>query len=341
MAETKKNAPGSPKSPGSSTSEAPSIVPAGKPVPVELRPTASTFSLGSEIKEEGVFASLISSVRDTFFPEKLPPLVLESKPIYVADPMANAKMSPKSIATSVAFYAVVILLIALLIKNHVQIAAPAPKNLITLNAPPPPLPPAKDIMGGGGGAHDVAPVTQGRLPKFATEQIVPPKAPPTIPPKLAVEPTVVMQPNLKMATSNLPNLGMPNAPAAAVGSLGTGSGGGIGSGNGNGVGPGSGGNMGGGVYHIGGGVRPPSVLYSVDPEFSEEARKAKFSGNVLVDLIVDENGMPSHVRVARGVGMGLDEKAVEAVRQYKFKPATKDGKPVKVELSIDVNFQIF
>ncbi len=99
--------------------------------------------------------------------------------------------------------------------------------------------------------------------------------------------------------------------------------------------------MGGGVYHIGGGVRPPSVLYSVDPEFSEEARKAKFSGNVLVDLIVDENGQPSHVRVARGVGMGLDEKAVEAVRQYKFKPATKDGKPVKVELSIDVNFQIF
>jgi protein TonB len=255
--------------------------------------------------------------------------------------MANAKMSPKSVGTSIAFYAVLILLIALLIRNHVQLSAPQPKTMISLNAPPPPLPPAKDVMGGGGGAHDVAPVTQGRLPKFATEQIVPPKAPPTIPPKLAVEPTVVMQPNLKMATSNLPNLGMPNAPSATVGSLGTGSGGGIGSGNGNGVGPGSGGNMGGGVYHIGGGVRPPSVLVSVDPEFSEEARKAKFSGNVLVDLIVDEQGNPSHVRVARGVGMGLDEKAVEAVRQYKFKPATKDGKPVKVELSIDVNFQIF
>jgi protein TonB len=344
MAEIKKIVPGSP---GSPTPAAPNPAvaapaPVGGPAAVQLRPvTDTTFHLTSEIKEEGVFASLISSFRDAFFPEKLPPLVLQSTPIAVVDPMANAKMSPKSVGTSIAFYALLILLIALLIRNHVQLSAPVPKTLISLNAPPPPLPPAKDVMGGGGGAHDVAPVTQGKLPKFATEQIVPPKAPPTIPPKLAVEPTVVMQPNLKMATSNLPNLGMPNAPSATVGSLGTGSGGGIGSGNGNGVGPGSGGNMGGGVYHIGGGVRPPSVVYSVDPEFSEEARKAKFSGNVLVDLIVDENGQPSHVRVARGVGMGLDEKAVEAVRQYKFKPATKDGKPVKVELSIDVNFQIF
>jgi len=60
-----------------------------------------------------------------------------------------------------------------------------------------------------------------------------------------------------------------------------------------------------------------------------------------VYLIVDEKGMPTHVRVVRGVGMGLDEKAVEAVRQYRFKPGTKDGKPVPVDLYIDVNFQIF
>ena len=134
---------------------------------------------------------------------------------------------------------------------------------------------------------------------------------------------------------------MPNAPSATVDSLGTRSGGNIGSGKAKGVGPSSGGTTGGGVYHIGGDVLPPSVLYSVDPEFSEEARKAKFSGNVRVSLIVDENGQPTNVRVARGVGMGLDERAVEAVRQYKFKPATKDGKPVKVALSVDVNFQIF
>jgi protein TonB len=301
----------------------------------------SPVNISGEIKEEGVFTSLVSSFRDVFFPEKLPPLVLESTPIAVPDLMAT-KMSPKSVGLSVAFYAVVIFLIALLIRNHVNLAPKVIQTtLVNLNAPPPPIPPAAEKMGGGGGAHEVAPVTKGNLPKFDTKQIVPPKAPPTIPPKLAVEPTVVVQPDLKMATTNMPNLGMPNAPSAAVGSLGNGSGGGIGSGNGNGVGPGSGGNMGGGVYHIGGGVRPPTVIYSVDPEFSEEARKAKFSGNVLVDLIVDENGMPSRVHVVRPIGMGLDEKAVEAVRQYKFKPAMKDGKPVKVELSVDVNFQIF
>ncbi len=300
----------------------------------------NTVHLSGEIKEEGVFASLVSSFRDVFFPEKLPPLVLESTPIAVPDRMAT-KMSPQSVGLSISFYALLILLFALLIKNHVNLAPKVIPVVISLNAPPPPIPPAADKIGGGGGTHDVAPVTKGALPKLAQQQIVPPKAPPTIPPKLAVEPTVVVQKDLKMANVDMPNFGMPNAPAATVGSLGTGSGGGIGSGNGNGIGPGSGGNIGGGVYHIGGGVRPPSVIYSVDPEFSEEARKAKFSGNVLVDLIVDEQGMPSHVRVARGVGMGLDEKAVEAVRQYKFKPATKDGKPVKVELTVEVNFQIF
>ena len=300
----------------------------------------TTVHLSGEIKEEGVFASLISSFRDVFFPEKLPPLVLESKPIAVPDRMAT-RMSPQSLGLSITFYALLILLIAVLLKNHVHLGPPVKQTIITLDAPPPPLPPAADKIGGGGGTHDLAPVTKGELPKLAQQQIVPPKAPPTIPPKLAVEPTVVVQPDLKMANTNMPNFGMPNAPSATVGSLGTGSGGGIGSGNGNGIGPGSGGNTGGGVYHIGGGVRPPSVIYSVDPEFSEEARKAKFSGNVLVDLIVDEQGLPSHVRVARGVGMGLDEKAVEAVRQYKFKPATKDGKPVKVELTVEVNFQIF
>jgi len=95
------------------------------------------------------------------------------------------------------------------------------------------------------------------------------------------------------------------------------------------------------VSHIGGSVKPPIVTHRVDPQFSEQARQAKFSGSVLVYLWVDEHGNPSHVRVVQGVGMGLDEKAVEAIRQYKFKPATRDGEPVKVDLYVKVNFQIF
>jgi protein TonB len=306
-----------------------------------LPPASDAPHVATELEEEGVFHSLISSFRDVFFPAKLPPLVLESKPIYVADPMAT-KMSRSSIAGSVVFYGVLILLIWIVIKNRKQIIAPAKTAFTQLEvpSPPPPLAPKAEKIGGGGGQKGPTPVTQGHLPKLAQQQIVPPKAPPLIQPKLAVEPSVIVQPNLKMADNKMPDLGVPNSNLKGF-SMGNGNGSGIGSGNGSGIGPGSGGNTGGGPMHVGGSVRPPSVLSSVEPEFSEEARKAKFSGNVQVYLWVDENGNPSHVKVVRGVGMGLDEKAVEAVRQYKFRPAMQNGKPVKVDLYIDVNFQIF
>jgi len=204
----------------------------------------------------------------------------------------------------------------------------------------PPVRPRMEAMGGGGGQHDLGPVTQGRLPKLAQVQLVAPKAPPMIAPKLAVEPSVVVQPDLKMATNSMPSIGAPNSSLKGF-SMGDGSGSGLGSGFGNGMGPGSGGNVGSGLFHVGGGVLAPVVITAVDPEFSEEARKAKFSGSVEVYLIVDEMGRPVNVRVARGVGMGLDEKAVEAVKQYRFKPAMRNGKPVKVDLYVDVNFAIF
>ncbi len=92
--------------------------------------------------------------------------------------------------------------------------------------------------------------------------------------------------------------------------------------------------------HVGGSVRPPTALNSVAPGFTDDARKAKFEGTVRLYLWIDKNGLPSHIRVIRGVGMGLDEKAVEAAQQYRFKPATRKGKPVKVDLYIDVNFQL-
>jgi len=168
---------------------------------------------------------------------------------------------------------------------------------------------------------------------------VPPKATPLQEPKIAVVPTIDVQPDLKMATP-LPQIGMTNAPAVGV-SMGDGDGSGIGSGSGNGMGPGSGGNTGGGVREVGGGVSAPVEIYKVDPEFSEEARKAKLSGSVFVNLWVDQSGKPTHVRVLRGLGMGLDEKAVEAVKQFRFKPAMENGKPVTVELNIEVTFHIF
>ncbi len=295
--------------------------------------------LSVEIKEQGVFGSLISSVRDAFFAPKLPPLVLQSKPVAVPDRMAS-KRSPASTAFAIGAHVLIILLVALFIASQVNVISPAKKNVAAvLAAPPPPIAPKLEQIGGGGGQHDLAPVSKGRLPDFTQKQLVAPKAPPTDAPKLAVVPTVVVQKDLNLANNQMPNLGMPNSTLRGV-SLGNGTGTGIGSGNGSGIGPGSGGNTGGGVMHIGGGISRPVVLYQVEPEFSEEARKAKFSGSVTVYLYIEPDGTPSHVRVVQGVGMGLDEKAVEAVRQYRFKPAMKDGKPVRVDLYVAVNFQI-
>ncbi len=293
----------------------------------------------------GPFASLVQNFRDAFFPEKLPPLVLESKPIAVANPM-DVKRDPKTVATAVVAHALIFLLIFWISSRVIKkvIATPPKVNTISFDVPPP-QPPLKVVMpkpmGGGGGAHDIAPVTQGRLPKFAPNPIVPPSAPPKIPPLLPVDPAINVQTNLKMTNNNMPNLGMPNAPNVGVSSLGNGSGGGLGNGRGNGLGNGSGGNTGGGAFQVGGDVSAPQLIYQVDPEFSEEARKAKFQGEVLVHLIVDATGRPTQVRVIRPVGMGLDEKAREAVAQYKFRPARKGGQAVPVELNVAVNFQIF
>jgi protein TonB len=293
------------------------------------------------LREEGMFASLWSNVRDAFFPEKLPPLVLESKPIAVVDRM-KTKQDPRATAASVVIYGLLILLIGWLLRKHVQFAAPVKAIAITELAPPPPqAPPKATQMGGGGGQRSPTPVSKGALPKFADTQITPPAPPPLQQPKIKMpDPTIEVQKDLKMANNNMPNFGMPNSPLIGN-SLGNGSGTGIGSGSGSGLGPGSGGNYGGGPRRIGGGVSAPQLIYQVDPEFSEEARKAKFMGIVTVNLWVDEHGNPTHVHVVRGVGMGLDEKAVEAVKQYKFKPAMEGGKPVLVELNVEVNFQIF
>jgi TonB family protein len=92
---------------------------------------------------------------------------------------------------------------------------------------------------------------------------------------------------------------------------------------------------------IGSNVTAPRVTFQVTPTFSEEERKVKRKGEVLVSLWVDEKGKPVQVQVVRGLGNSLDQKSVEAVEQYKFSPAMQDGVPVLVKLNIAVNFQIF
>jgi TonB family protein len=96
-----------------------------------------------------------------------------------------------------------------------------------------------------------------------------------------------------------------------------------------------------GAKKLGSGITPPVLVSQVNPEYTPEAKAAKVHGAVAVNLWVDEHGKVQHVRVVRGPSSGLDEKAIDAVRQYKFKPAIEDGKPVMVALNVEVNFQIF
>lgn len=202
--------------------------------------------------------------------------------------------------------------------------------------------------GGGGGDRDKLQASKGALPKLSDQQITPPAViVRNENPKLAVEPTVVVPPKISLPTTGslgdpLSNvLGPPSSGTGSGGGIGSGSGGGVGSGRGPGVGPGYGGGIGGGVYRVGGGVSAPRALYAPDPEYSEEARKAKYQGTVVLWVIVGPDGRPHDIRIQRSVGMGLDEKAIEAVRTWKFEPARKDGQPVAVQINVEVNFRLY
>jgi bla regulator protein blaR1 len=95
------------------------------------------------------------------------------------------------------------------------------------------------------------------------------------------------------------------------------------------------------IYHIGGDVSAPKLVFAADPVFTEEAKRAKYQGVCVIALIVDTEGNPQRVQVVRHLGMGLDKKAVEAVKQYRFKPAMRNGEPVAVEVNIEVNFRLY
>jgi len=203
--------------------------------------------------------------------------------------------------------------------------------------------------GGGGGGSDKLPAPKGALPKLSDKQFTPPSVVVlNEAPKLPMTPTIVAPPNVPLPQVGA--LGDPLSKISGVLSNGTGSGSGIGSGSGTGVGsgygpgvgPGHGGGYGGGAYRVGNGVSAPRALSTPDPEFSEEARKNKWQGTVVLYAIVGTDGRAHNVRVVRSLGMGLDEKAVETVaREWRFDPGRKDGHPVAVEINIEVNFSLY
>ena len=304
------------------------------------------------------YKSVFANIQDALFPKKLPPLELSSKPVPVRDIWGFYDHKKDGALVSTVVHVVFISLIVggtIWAKHHISDKPKVQATVMPLlnDSDIPALPPSKTQVGGGGGGgdRDKLAATKGKLPKFAMEQYTPPMVVVRNEnPKLPMEPTVVVPPEIKLAQANLPNLGdpmatIPNGPLSngtgSGGGIGSGSGGGVGSGEGPGVGPGRGGGIGGGVFHVGGGVSAPRVLFQPDPEYSEEARKAKFQGTCVLGLIVGPDGRPRDIHVVRSLGLGLDEKAIEAVSRWKFDPAMKDGKPVAVAISVEVDFRLY
>src|SRR5664279_4200882 len=301
------------------------------------------------------YASFFQNLRETINPPKLPPLELTSKPVAVKDIWGLYGRQRKSFVMSTGFQLLFVgVVVGLSFTKPGQTAIKQAVTLFTpvdIDAYQPKMAPKKQAMGGGGGGGDRSPLpaSKGRLPKQSLRQFTPPMAVVNNPnPKLTMEPSIIVPPDVQLPDCpSCLNYGDPlakigplsNGPGSG-GGIGSGSGGGVGSGKGGGFGPGEGGGFGGGVVRVGGGVTPPALLFKVEPEYSEEARKAKYQGTVLLYVQVDPSGKAVNMRVLHSLGLGLDEKAMEAVKKWKFKPGVKDGKAVTVEAQIEVNFRL-
>jgi periplasmic protein TonB len=289
-------------------------------------------------------------LREAVHPRRLPPLQVTAKPLPVKDIWGLYGRPKKSWALSLSFQTAVVVLLftvasSTTIRQKVKevVALTSPVDIAEYKA-------EADHMHGGGGGGDRSPMpaARGKLPEPALRQFTPPaEVPNNSNPKLTIDPSIIAPPDVPLPQVAMNNYGDPlaklgplaNGPGSGAG-IGSGGGGGVGSGTGAGFGPGSGGGFGGGAFKVGGGVSAPQLLYKVEPEYSEEARKAKYQGTVVLNVIVDASGRAVNSQVIRSLGLGLDEKAIEAVRKWKFKPGYKDGKPVAVIAQIEVNFRL-
>ena len=213
------------------------------------------------------------------------------------------------------------------------------------------MPPGKDKAGGGGGGGDRSPlpVTAGRAPKFTLTQLAPPSILRNENPRLVAVVTLLGPPELQIPSPNLNFYGDPLANLVND-SGGRGHGGGMGDGDGTGLGPGHGpgyglgeeGGAGGNRFRPGSnGVGYPTCIYCPDAKYSEEARKAKFQGVVLLQVVVTPDGRAASIQVVRGPGLGLDDEAIAAVKTWRFKPALGPNRvPVATEIGIEVNFRL-
>ena len=226
--------------------------------------------------------------------------------------------------------------------GFIDVSLYAPSRLV--------LPPSKDPGGGGGGRRQPTPPSLGKLPRAAGVQLTPPdpEPPKNLQPELIAEPTVIAL-QLPPPRLNLLNIGDPDGIVGPP-SSGPGTGNGIGDGDGNGIGPSRGPGVGpgdpngtgrpGSPRSSGGDLVRPVLVSQILPEYSEDARRARLQGRVILDTIVLEDGSVKVVRVIQGVGFGLDEQAIAAVLQWRFRPGRVNGRPAPMAMNVEVNFNL-
>jgi len=315
--------------------------------PASKRPVNSKLA----VAWGSTFGGFGTRIKDFFSPPKQAPLPPGIRPIKVKDIWSKDENFGTSQALAVCLHVAAIGLLFVPIFFTTASTPIEAKNkqisVTPLDISPyvSKLPAGADKAGGGGGGnnHTLTPTSKGKLPKFQWTQFTPPQAKiQNLNPKLAMDPSLLGPPDLKVPSPNMANFGDPLAKSVTD-SLGNGNGTGIGSGSGGGLGPGEGGGTGGGLFRAGvNGVGSPVCIYCPQPEYSDEARKAKYQGTVLLDVTVTADGRVVNPLVLKGPGLGLEEKALAQVRNWKMRPATgPSGKPVNCRVQIEVTFHLY
>jgi TonB family protein len=307
--------------------------------------------LANVIEEKPIWTGLYESLLDALFPPKLPPLELTSTPIPAPDRMA-VKTNPWAIgAATIANGCILAIIFWMGVSaaiNHPP-KSPLGQNLhlkdFSLFAPTA----ARTGGSEGGGTNERTDPIEGRLPRREEMPITPPQVRLIENPRLPVDAAIEVPLEIKLPENpSLPNIGVYRSTNVTLASNGPGALAGIGAGSHGNYGPGNGDapgfNRGNGdsVYTPGiGGVSAPIPILTPEAEFSDEARRNKYQGVCMIEAVVDSRGAPRNLRVVNSLGMGLDEKALEAVQKYRFKPAMKDGRPVSSIIDVAVNFRLF
>jgi len=306
--------------------------------------------LRSPLEQPPLWARLYESIRDIAFPPRLPLLELTSTPVAASDRM-SCRANPWAVGSSAAINGAILIVVILL----------------ALRTPPQPFsdphtPGATQLDdlsnlasraarlargGSGGGASSLTDPPAGQPPKFEPVPLAPPMMPIVANPILTVDSSVPILPDIRLPDdTSMPNIGVHKSISVVPDANGPGRAAGIGSGGRDGIGPGDGPGYdlghGVGLFRPGiDGVSAPVPLVTPDAEFSDEARRQKYQGVCTLSVIVDAQGLVKDVRVVSPLGMGLDEKAKEAVWKYRFRPAMRNGKPVPVLITVRVDFRLY